>query len=772
VPANALANDSRPWTHGFRRFGLAVRLVACFVSITFVSAVVPWVEKWKPENNLLWVANGLFLAYLLLAPRWRWPAYLMTGFLALSVRAFFMPTGWSLILLYNLLDMVEVGTAALLLRPRTMELPRFTERAYLIRFVAYGVLAGPLLAGAVYALVIPFWGLPVPPHPFLNWSAADCLGIAIGTPAFVAVFRTRLRNAVDWRKQWFYPALLLLVAVAAFTQNTVPLFYLIYPLLVVVLVRLGLGYASLLTLFVTAIAGWLTIHGRGPFANPDLAHPAVPALNLQIAITSAMLLIYAVSIVLESRNSIERHLEKIVSLHALVTENSRDAIILADFHGRRTYASSAVERMIGWPPAEFARITSLELVHPDDLKRAKATVRGLRTGAEGAMLECRVRKYNGDYIWVEANLRLVRDAKTGAPSGILNIVRDVTERKLAEESRAFHNSLIRAINEASPDAILVVNSEGNVVSYNRRFTEVWQIARPGGLAILDEDSIPISDGRLLAEVAGKVKDSETFVKRVRELYADPDAIDQCEILLKDGRTVERYSTCLRSQVGQNLGRVWFFRDISGRKVAEAKLQDAYKAVEALAATDALTGLANRRRFDQVLQTEWRRALRDCRPLSLLMIDADLFKSYNDTYGHPSGDSCLKQIAETTQDVVARPGDVAARFGGEEFAVILPNTDSNGALQLGARILEAIRSRGLPHSTRSGGIVTVSIGCATVVPRLGQPAVNLVEAADDALYEAKKRGRDQLVAADPAIEFRRKSAHDHEELAERTAGRLA
>jgi diguanylate cyclase (GGDEF)-like protein/PAS domain S-box-containing protein len=729
-----------PWV---RRSGPNLRLAGCFLSIIFASEVIPAVEKWKPENNLLWVANGLFLAYMLLAPRWRWRAYLLTGFFALSIRILLMPALWDRILLYNLLDMMEVVPAAFLLRRRSLELPRFTERDYLIRFIAFGVLAGPILAGAVFALLLRFTHLPAPVHPFLNWAAADSLGIAISTPAFVAVFRTRLRSTFDWRQEWFYPALLLVAAFAAFAQNTVPLVYLIYPLLVLVLVRLGLGYASLFTLFVAAIGVWFTIQGNGPFANPDSTHPAQSALHLQLAIASAILLIYTVSVVLESRRSIERRLEKIASLHALVTENSRDAILLADFNGQRSYVSSAVEHMIGWSPAEFARMKSLDLLHPDDLPKAEATMRELRSGGEGAMIECRVRKNTGDYIWVEASLRIVRNPKTGAPSEILYLVRDVTERKNAEHLREFHHSLIRAIYGVSLEGILVVNNEGNVVSYNKRFSDVWQIADADIPAAMHADSFHMSDERLLPHVVSRVKHPAAFLERVRELYADPDATDQCEIPLKDGRTLERYSTCVRSDGGEYLGRVWFFRDVSGRKIAEERLQDAYVAVEALAATDALTGLANRRRFDQVLNVEWRRGLRDGLPLSLLMIDADLFKPYNDTYGHPRGDSCLKQIAEAALDVFARPGDLVARLGGEEFAVVLPNTDSKGAMKMGREICEAMRGRKLPHSGSPIGIVTVSVGCATLVPAFGRHAVNLVELADEALYKAKDLGRNRV-----------------------------
>ena len=730
-----------PWV---RKSGPNLRLAACFLFIIFAGEVIPGIEDWKPENNLLWVANGLFLAYMLLAPRWRWRAYLLTGFFALSIRILIMPALWDRILLYNLLDMIEVVPAAFLLRPRSLLLPRFTERGYLMRFIAFGVLAGPILAGVVFALLLPFTRLPAPAHPFLNWAAADSLGIAISTPAFVAVFRTRLRSAPDWRRGWFYPVLLLAIAYLAFAQNTVPLVYLIYPLLVLVLVRLGLGYASLFTMFVAAIAGWLTIHGSGPFANQDSSQPT-PALHLQLAIASAIFLIYTVSVVLENRRSIERRLEKIVSQHDLVTENSRDLIILKDLDGNRTYVSAAVESLLGWTPDEFRELKTpfLDLLHPQDRAKGDAIVGQLSAGVEVPAVEWRVKHRNGDYIWVEASLRLVRDPKTRAPTGVLNLVRDITERKRGEESRAFQHSVIRAIYQVSLEGILVVNSEGDVVSYNKRFTDLWKIAAADIPADLHGESLDMPDDRLLPAVASRVMHPGPFLKRVHELYADPDATDQCEILLKDGRTLERYSTRVLSDDGQYLGRVWFFRDISRRKIAEEKLQDAYTAVEALAATDALTGLANRRRFDEALNGEWRRGLRDGRPLSLLMIDVDLFKSYNDNYGHPQGDSCLKQIAEVAMDVASRPGDLVARFGGEEFAAILPNTDAAGASQLGRAICESMRARILPHSSNPLGIVTVSVGCATMVPTFEMQAVNLIELADEALYKAKHQGRNRV-----------------------------
>ena len=126
-----------------------------------------------------------------------------------------------------------------------------------------------------------------------------------------------------------------------------------------------------------------------------------------------------------------------------------------------------------------------------------------------------------------------------------------------------------------------------------------------------------------------------------------------------------------------------------------------------------------------------------------MLDADKFKAYNDTYGHQRGDNCLKQIAEACMDVVSRPGDLVARFGGEEFVVILPNTESEGAMQVGNEICEALRCRRLPHSGNQPGIVTISAGCATMVPKFGRHAPELIEMADKALYRAKYYGRNQV-----------------------------
>lgn len=166
-------------------------------------------------------------------------------------------------------------------------------------------------------------------------------------------------------------------------------------------------------------------------------------------------------------------------------------------------------------------------------------------------------------------------------------------------------------------------------------------------------------------------------------------------------------------------------------------------LQRLIAIDGLTCIANRRHFEQRYEEEWRRAMRDEHQLSLIMIDIDHFKKYNDTYGHLAGDECLKKVAAVLADTAARAGDFAARYGGEEFVVLLPNTDSLGALVVAEALRSAISGLEIEHKATPLQILTVSAGVATVEPyREAGPEV-LIERADRALYQAKASGRNNV-----------------------------
>lgn len=163
----------------------------------------------------------------------------------------------------------------------------------------------------------------------------------------------------------------------------------------------------------------------------------------------------------------------------------------------------------------------------------------------------------------------------------------------------------------------------------------------------------------------------------------------------------------------------------------------------LLSTDAMTGIANRRRFDAALEREWRRCRRAGAPLSLLMIDVDHFKAYNDYCGHPQGDACLRQLAQVLGDAIGRPGDIVARYGGEEFVVLMPEIGTAGALAVANKLAAALRQADISHPrSPAGPRITISIGAATAKNLSGGPAT-LVEFADRLLYAAKAAGRNQV-----------------------------
>lgn len=604
--------SSHPATRRWKAGGFVLRLGICFALLYLASVAGIFFIAVPQGISLIWISNGLLLSYLLLAPRWRWPYYLAVGFAALLASGLTFHSDWRRSLLLSVLNLVEVLVGAFPLRSRSSQLPQFSQTGYVLKFLTFAVLAGPSVAGLIYSVASTALHHAFPVPDLLTWACSDGLGTAVMTPVSVAIFRSRFHWKLRWHRHWIYLLLVAITTVAAFSTIAFPLIFLIYPLLLLVLLRKGLGWAALSTLFVAAAGSWLTFHGSGPFALLAKSHSIHPGILIQLFVAAGMFMLYHVSVILEQQRAYERRLQQIVALHKLVTENSRDVILIADTKGTPTYVSPAVETMMGWS-SEDMRNYATALIHPQDLPEVMEDVEeSYRTGS--AMSKYRLRRRDGQYVWLEASIRALKDEKTGITTGSLNILRDISERKRAEE----------------------------------------------------------------------------------------------------------------------------------------QLQDAYRALEAMAVTDALTGLANRRRFDQYLATEWRRSLREQTPLSLLLMDVDLFKSYNDMFGHLRGDRCLKDISDVALEVVTRSGDIVARFGGEEFAAVLPNTDNEGAYLIGSEICSAVRRKRFIHPGNPGGILTVSLGCATLVPMPRQDSSALIELADRALYCAKRKGRDCVVNANTTI----------------------
>jgi two-component system chemotaxis family response regulator WspR len=190
------------------------------------------------------------------------------------------------------------------------------------------------------------------------------------------------------------------------------------------------------------------------------------------------------------------------------------------------------------------------------------------------------------------------------------------------------------------------------------------------------------------------------------------------------------------------------RDAAFRALEESReqLAEANRALQKLSSLDGLTGIANRRTFDETLSKEWNRAVRDQKPLGLIMLDIDFFKLYNDYYGHQGGDDCLKKVAKGLEAAINRDADFLARYGGEEFSAILPDTDIQGAVKVAEEMRQSIKSLRIEHAnSKISDIVSISIGVASMIPQNDTEPETLIAAADQALYKAKEEGRDRIIS---------------------------
>ncbi|WP_166241216.1 diguanylate cyclase domain-containing protein [Paenibacillus turpanensis] len=301
-------------------------------------------------------------------------------------------------------------------------------------------------------------------------------------------------------------------------------------------------------------------------------------------------------------------------------------------------------------------------------------------------------------------------------------------------------SQLRALLGNLNSGVLVEDIHRRILHSNAKLAEMLGIPySPAQLEGMD-------GRRLLRETSDLVEDEGRFTASIDKLVRERAKRLNEEVLLKDGRTFETDYIPIYDGISL-VGHLWNIRDITIRKQTMRKLEEANKRLESLSHRDGLTDIPNRRAYDERLEQEWASSQRKKEPLSLLLIDIDQFKLYNDTYGHQAGDECLRAVARELQAQCKRPADFAARYGGEEFAVLLPDTDAGGALRVAEQIRQEVYKLGIPHSLSSaGGYVSVSIGACTRIASPDERPALLFELADQALYEAKKNGRNRVVQA--------------------------
>jgi diguanylate cyclase (GGDEF)-like protein/PAS domain S-box-containing protein len=356
------------------------------------------------------------------------------------------------------------------------------------------------------------------------------------------------------------------------------------------------------------------------------------------------------------------------------------------------------------------------------------------------VLEQYVMRKDGFAAWVSTLKAPLRDA-SGRIIGLLTHNRDISDRKRLEAEHAVSEQRLADALSDMADALVMFDAEDRLVLCNDRYREFFSKTahlRVPGTAFRDILRASIASGEQIGVDPNSVEDW------IEETCASLHVPGEALIELGDGRWLQS-----RVRPTADGGSLSVLTDVTAPRLAQQKLSELNRQLEALARLDGLTGLMNRRAFDETLEAELRRSARTGAPLSLLLLDVDHFKAFNDAYGHLAGDACLKSIAEVLSMNVHRPLDRCARYGGEEFALILPETPADGAVGVAEAIRQGLRAVGIPHAVSEHGIVTISIGAATLPGGDSEADVqDLVGSADAALYAAKAAGRDRVVMGRP------------------------
>ncbi len=336
----------------------------------------------------------------------------------------------------------------------------------------------------------------------------------------------------------------------------------------------------------------------------------------------------------------------------------------------------------------------------------------------------------------DEELKLIRKKYDDLSRQMDEILSETMERsnRIVMEAE-ISNIIMNQVFNASNDGIWAVDRNSRVIRVNKKLLDLLNKPADEVIGSRCHDLFPEACQGLENCPMKRIIDGEPIVEQERTVTFGSGKIIPFMV------TYTRLSSLDQSTIGI----VETFADITERKHAEKVLQLANRELERLATEDSLTKVSNRRRFDEYLESEWRRQARTNNQISLIMSDVDFFKRYNDQYGHQAGDACLKSVADAIRKKVGRPGDLIARYGGEEFAIIMPETDLTGAWHVAENIRQELLKKQIPHCQSSAApCVTVSSGIACMSPRSDITHQMLIERADIGLYRAKQQGRNCIV----------------------------
>jgi diguanylate cyclase (GGDEF)-like protein/PAS domain S-box-containing protein len=469
---------------------------------------------------------------------------------------------------------------------------------------------------------------------------------------------------------------------------------------------------------------------------------------------------------------------------ALALRGAQVGTWIWNLHQGTIHISEELEILLGLSPGTFdGQYDSLFVnVHPQDQSKVHKVLREAIHHGQRYTVEFRVMAH-GKERWLSSQGRTF--AEEHQPPCLTGIILDISDQKQAELELKVQTQRERLVADIAQRIRNILDLETileSTVASVRDFIEADRVIIIRASATMNGEVIEESCAAQYPTLLGwQLRDpwfvGETYLQHyqqgrgmaVEDVYAHDLSAEQLMFLEYFQIKAEVVVPLLQEKTLWGLliahqcsaTRVWKTADVRllqslatqvGIAIQQAKMHAqltlANEQLKRIAYLDGLTQVANRRRFEQYIQTEWRRMGREKMPLSLILCDIDYFKAYNDHYGHQAGDNCLRLVARTLIRAAKRPGDLVARYGGEEFVVVLPNTDQKGAETVAEDIRFLVRNRRIAHKKSDiDKIVTLSLGVASCIPTSDASPNDLVKLADDALYRAKNQGRDQVRVAE-------------------------
>ncbi|AZN35838.1 diguanylate cyclase domain-containing protein [Iodobacter ciconiae] len=468
---------------------------------------------------------------------------------------------------------------------------------------------------------------------------------------------------------------------------------------------------------------------------------------------------------ISQRKRSELALAAFSGLQQAILDSAGSAIIVTDLSNTIRLFNRAAEKMLGYQASELIAKETPALFHQAPVAKALIdefeSELGEKLPDDADVFSIQAKLYiQRDWIYqhrdghvfpVELTMNVVRN-QNDEITGYMGIANDISVRKLAEIKLQQNESHTLAILDSLHDCVLSVGADGLILAAN-----------PAALKIFSYDNLSGKSLSLLFPRLGKMNSQQDLAQEIFVcLGVDTQGVSEVIAINREGVEILMDMALAIVEVEDKHIYIITLHDLTQHKLDEQKMQETIEELEAVQASlsgsheqlsqanqelsrlahlDGLTGIANRRLFDQTLVQEWARAARSGECLALAMLDVDYFKRYNDHFGHQVGDECLKHVAATIASALHRPGDFVARYGGEEFVLILPGTDQTGAVQVVETVLEQVRHLSIAHQTSDvAKVVTLSAGIAVLLPLQGIDPYYLVQAADRALYQAKNQGR--------------------------------